>query len=961
MRSVFTSRNGTLWVGTQEGLNRYEPATQSFQRYSFADVGAGCNFIRQILECQDGKLWLATKGGVVRFDPATGKVDRLDMPIGNASPVDVKSVRRILLDGNTLWIGTQDGLFTYDIKTKQIRSFRQNEAVLASLPDGYITALARDPKTGKILIGTKRGYLTRLNPKTGVFRPVSQLAMTDQAISALLFTRSGDLWVGVNRTGLYHFNGVTNQFLLYQNNENNPRSLISNSISGLFEDQSGVIWVLTDDSGVCWFNAGVDKLHSLYDEIDYQPSNTQGFDAAGLAIDPADNSVWVATRDGAVHIHPQTKAYRMYKHDPKNSNSLSDNLTYSVLADGRQRTWVGTNSGLDWLDPITGRVEHIPGLIANEDSGKTPAVLAKSIAGNQVFGLLRLPDGRVLMGTNEKLNVYDPRTGRFSHQYNDARIAKLPGRNYNTLYLDRQQNLWVGGLGPVFKISPDFRLLAEYVHSDDPQSLPDEGATGFAEDRFGRMWISTDNGLACLNQKTGKFKVFTTLHGLPHDDISAVLSIGDTLWISTSRGLAYTDIKNPRFIVFNEADGFSSSEFESGSAIRDATGRLYFGAMRSLVYTNPNRIKQNKFVPPVYLTSFRVNTQELVRDPSVAPDKLELRYTQNMFTFEMAALNYDNPADNQYAYRLENFDTDWNREGNRPFASYTNIPPGEYVLHIIAANNDGVWNKKGYRLPITILAPFWQTWWFRITTLVSLLALTGFIARWREKGRAAVEREKVELRERIAASEMKALRSQMNPHFLYNSLNAIRLFILQNDSDNADKYLVKFARLMRLILDNSRLEWVTLDSELEQLTLYLELEQLRFDDLFDFSVKADPELALEKTAIPPMIIQPYIENAILHGMAHKKSKGCIRVTIEPKETHLECTVDDNGVGRVRAQSLKKTTSKHQSVGLRVTEDRLQLIGQRSGQVAGVQIIDKYDDQQQSTGTRVVIQLPFLSQ
>ncbi|GAB3998380.1 hypothetical protein GCM10028807_45910 [Spirosoma daeguense] len=960
VRTIFTARNGTIWVGAQEGLNRYEPATQSFQRYSFADVGPGCNFVRSIVESRDGRLWLATKGGVVSFEPNTGRVALLTMPAGEQSESEVKSVRRMLIDGNTLWIGTQDGLFAYNLLTKQIRTFRNDPAVTTSLPDNYVTALAKNPRSGQILVGTKEGHLTYLNPGTGEFKSVSELSV-NQSISSVLFTRSGDLWVGVNRAGLYHFDASAKRFDQYVNNENNPRSLISNSVIALFEDRSGVVWVMTDDSGVCWFNPTVDKLHSVFDEIDYQPANTQGFDAAGLSLDATNNSIWVATRDGVVHINPQTKAYRIYNQKPGNSASLIDNMTYSILADQPRRVWVGSNGGLDWLDPATDHVQHIPSIAPTDEGGKTPlATSDKAIAGTQVFGLLKASDGRIFIGTNEKLTIYDPKTGRFSHQFNNPQIAKLPGKNYNTLFLDRHRNLWVGGLGPIFKISPDLRLLAKYEHSDDVQTLPDEGVTGFADDRFGRMWVSTDNGLACLNQKTGKFQVFTTQHGLPHNDLSAVFILGDTLWISTSQGLAYTDVRRPKFTVFNEADGFSASEFESGSVVRDATGRLYFGGMRSLVYTYPERIRQNRYVPPVYLTSFRVNGQEMLKNPFAAPPTLELEPNQNTFTFEMAALSFDNPNDNRYAYRLEEFDTDWQREGNRAFASYTNIPPGNYVLHVIAANNDGAWNRSGYRLPITILAPFWQTWWFRISTLVSLLTLTGFVARWREKQRAAVQREKSEMRERIAASEMKALRSQMNPHFLYNSLNAIRLFILQNDSDNADKYLVKFARLMRLILDNSRLEWVTLDNELEQLTLYMELEQLRFDNLFDFSITTDSSLSLEKTAIPPMIIQPYIENAILHGMAHKQSKGCIQVCIVSKPTHLECIIDDDGIGRMQAQTFKKPDSKHRSVGLRVTEDRLQLIGQRSGRTAGVQILDKYNDQQQATGTRVVIQLPFVN-
>ena len=959
VRYVFTAQNGTLWVGAQEGLNRFEPATQSFRRYSFSHLGVGCNFVRFITEGKNGQLWLGTKGGVVDFDPATGQANLLALPAGSLPAA--KSIRRILPDGHTLWIGTEGGLFAYDLTTKKARSFRQNSLAPASLPHDYITSLARNSRTGEILIGMNKGQLSSLNPATGIFRTMYQLAV-DQPVSALLFTQKGELWVGVKGGGLHRYDASTNRFFSYHNSENNPRSLISNSISALMEDRAGVVWVLTDDAGICRFNPQVDKFHSLYDEVGYQPVSTQGFDAGGLSVD-REGTIWVATRDGVAHINQHTKSYKLYRNDPKNPHSLDNNFTFSVASDLSGHIWVGTSTGLNKLDPVSGRVERIPNLIpADEPTKKSTINLAKGVSGNQTFKAIKAPDGRLFFGTNEKLTIYDSKTGRFRHQFNDSLIRNLPGKNYNELYFDRQQNLWVGGLGPVFKISPDLRLLAQYTHNeDDPQSLPDEGVTAFAEDRFGRMWIGTDNGLTCLNQKTGKFRVFTTKQGLPHNDISAVLLIGDTLWLSTSGGVASMDVRRFRVTIFDETDGFSVSEFESASVTRDSSGRIYFGALRGLVYVQPNQIRLNSFVPPVYLTSFRVNAQELLPDPAATPAGLTLRYTQNMFTFEMAALSFDNPIDNRYAYRLEGFEEKWNQEGNRAFATYTNVPPGDYVLQVIAANNDGVWNRTGYRLPITILAPFWQTWWFRLLSLSALIAITVVIARWREKRLANEQREKSELRERIAMSEMKALRSQMNPHFLYNSLNAIRLFILQNDSDNADKYLVKFARLMRLILDNSRQEWVTLASELEQLTLYLELEQLRFDNKFVFSITTDPALRLEKTSIPPMIIQPYIENAILHGIAHKKSQGSIQIRIERKSTHLECTIDDDGVGRQRAASLKQQPSTHQSVGLRVTEDRLQLIGQRSGQASGVEIQDKYDDDQQATGTRVVIELPFLDE
>ncbi|WP_128546580.1 sensor histidine kinase [Larkinella soli] len=961
VRTVFRAKNGAVWIGTQQGLNRFDPRDQGFDRFAFSALGPGCNFIRTITETPDGQLWLGTNGGLVLFNPATGLSRGITLPADTASSASANAIRFVLPVGSVHWIATQGGLFAYDRSTGRIQTYRHDPAVPTSLPDDYVSTLALDPHTGELLVGTRSGRLARMNRKTGQCR-LMPLAVA-QTISSLLFTRAGTLWVGVGGEGLFRYDPVRDRFLSYKNDENNPRTLGSNSVKYLFEDRAGVVWVGTDDAGVSWFNPTVEKMHSLFDDVGYRPVSSLGFDAAGLSLDRR-NGLWVATRDGLARFDLSAQTYRLYRHHPEDPRSLSNNLLYTTLADRSGQVWAGHPTGLDRLDPATGHFDHLRCLPAPDHPTDYPPfdpARRDFVAGNQVFDVVEGPDGRIYIGTNEKLTVYDPRTRTFLHQFNDERIRSLPGKNYNTLHFDRQNNLWVGGLGPVFKISADLRLLAQYVHrEDDPSGVPDEGVTDFEEDRFGRMWMSTDNGLACLDQKTGRFMVFTKKHGLPHSDISAIALTGDTLWVSTSNGLASTSIRRIQFTVFDEADGLPTAEFESGARIRDAGGRLYFGAMRGLIYLQPGNLKPNRFVPPVYLTSFRVNNREQLPEPRADPSGFTFDYTQNQFAFDMAALSYDNPSANRYAYRLENFEDRWNQVGSQPFGTYTNVPPGNYVLHVIAANNDGVWNRVGYRLPLTIRAPFWQTWWFRIPAFVLLIVSTVFIAQWRARRQAREQQEKSELRERIAASEMKALRSQMNPHFLYNSLNAIRLFVLQNDSDNADKYLVKFARLMRLILGNSRQEWVPLANEIEQLQLYLELEQLRFSHKFDFAIEVDPALRQDATSIPPMIIQPYIENAILHGISHKKERGMIRVGIRAADDHMECSVDDDGVGRQRARQLKgPSSSSHQSVGMVVTEERVQLIRQRSGKDAGVTIIDKVDAGGAPAGTTVLIRLPLV--
>ncbi|WP_229311790.1 sensor histidine kinase [Larkinella rosea] len=962
-RSIFKSSDGIIWVGTQRGLNRIDPKTQAIKRFYFTNLGEGCNFVRTIAQTPDGLLWFGTNNGVVTFNPVTEKSSLLAIPSDSADRQTASSVRHLLIDDTNLWIGTQAGLYAYNRQTKQFRIFRHDESVPTSLPDNYVLSIARHPRLGEIYVGTRQGRLAVLNPTTGLFRRLPIDA--GRGITSILITKNENVWITTAGEGLFRYDAKKNRFLGYKNDENNPRSLVSNSLKTLFEDQSGIIWIGSDDAGLSWFNPKIDKFRSLFDDVGYHPVSTLGKDAASLSFDEQDR-LWIATRDGLTMIDPTRQTYRLYRHDPANPKSIGNNLAYTVLAEKTGKIWVGHLTGVSRLDTTTHLFEQIPCLPAPDDLDNYPPFNPKRrdfVAGSQVFSVIQNRDGRVFIGSNEKLTIYDPKTNLFLNQFNDERIRKLPGKNYNTMYLDRFNNLWVGGLGPVYKISPDLKLLDTYIHNeDDLHSLPDEGITDFAEDETGKLWVSSDNGLGRLDEATKKFDVFTTRHGLPNSDIAGLRMTGDTLWVSTSNGVAVTDIKQLRFVPFDEADGLPTSEFESGSSERDGKRRLYFGAMRDLVYIQPGKIRINRFVPPVYLTSFKVNGRELLRNLSATPPDIVLDHDQNQFSFEMAALNFDNPGANRYAYRLEGSEEKWNQTGTRPFASYTNVPSGDYVLHVIAANNDGIWNREGYRLRITIRTPFWETWWFRTAALAALIALVFFIAQWRNRRVAKEQQEKSDLRERIAMSEMKALRSQMNPHFLYNSLNAVRLFVLQNDSDNADKYLVKFARLMRLILGNSRQEWVPLASETEQLQLYLELEQLRFNHKFDFAIETDPSLDQERVAIPPMIIQPYIENAILHGIAHKKSRGFIQVCIKPVGEQLECMVDDDGVGRQKSAALKRSSAtSHQSVGLKVTEERLQLIQQRSGKEAGVAMIDKVDDDQEPAGTRVVIRLPLTLQ
>jgi LytS/YehU family sensor histidine kinase len=279
-------------------------------------------------------------------------------------------------------------------------------------------------------------------------------------------------------------------------------------------------------------------------------------------------------------------------------------------------------------------------------------------------------------------------------------------------------------------------------------------------------------------------------------------------------------------------------------------------------------------------------------------------------------------------------------------------------------SSDGVSAQK--KLTLTIHPPFWQTWWFHTLSVLMLAGLlySGLryrIAQVRKEERLQSEhtRQQAAFQKKVSELEMQALRAQMNPHFIFNCLNSINGYILENQPDEASDYLAKFARLIRLILQNSNAPTVSLENELEALDLYLKMEALRFEGKFTFEIQCDQSIEAKYLEIPPLLIQPYVENAIWHGLLHKKEEGHLSIHLLQEEGLLLCSIEDDGIGRKRSIELKsKTATKKKSMGMKITAQRLELLTQLHGKQAKVEVIDLVDAQGSACGTRVFLKIPL---
>jgi len=335
----------------------------------------------------------------------------------------------------------------------------------------------------------------------------------------------------------------------------------------------------------------------------------------------------------------------------------------------------------------------------------------------------------------------------------------------------------------------------------------------------------------------------------------------------------------------------------------------------------------------------RIATDNFIEDP------LQLSYKENNIQFDYTAIDYTNSEKITFAYMLEGFDNDWVTANTNRKVNYANLKGGEYTFKLKACNSSGLWNESYAKFKFYIKPPFWQRWWFWPVLALIFITVVLFVARKRIENIRQKEKQKTALHKAMAELETKMLRSQMNPHFIFNSLNSVQKYIWENKEEDAAEYLASFAKLIRAILENSRKETISLKEEIDVIKLYIELEHRRSNAHFD----------QDKVRIPPMLMQPFIENAIWHGLNKKEAKGNLKIIVLRQDQQLVCIIDDDGVGR--QQSAGNNAEERKSLGMEITQQRINRLMETSNQNASVVITDKKENAV-ATGTTVTITLPL---
>jgi len=735
--SIIEDQQGYLWIGTRlGGLNRYDSKIGNFQSYRHNPDNpnsVSSNRINTILEDSLGFLWIGTDNGLNRFNPQTHTFTHFFNIPGVTTSLSNNHISVLFEDSNgVLWIGTIDGgLNKFDADDFTFKRFNYDLKNPSSLSSNTVNDIVEDHR-GNLWVATPTG-LNRMSPFANYFirythNDSESNSMIDNSVSKLLVDKSGSLWVGTDN-GLDRHEPQNRRFVHYQHNPGNAESLKSNIILSLYEDRGGVFWVGTFGNGVDKYNRGQNKFaYFQYDSDD--PNSLSSNYVAPIAVERS-GIVWIGTYGGGLNRYdPRLMQFTHYTSSSGYPGGLPSDIITSLLVDSDRVLWVGTNRGLSRYDSDSDEFIHYTSSV--QDPYLNEPIDPQTITPGSVAAIYEDKDGNLWIGTSNGLNKFNPENETFSHILSNPKQANsLSSNSITCIFQDSDGNLWVGtsdnGLN---RIDPESGGIVHYLY--DPQqtgSLSHSSVSYVFEDSRGILWVATaGGGLNRYNSKKDSFTYYTVKHGLPNNVVYGIVEDNHSnLWISTNYGLSRFNPVSGPFRNYTVEDGLQSNEFSRNSFARSTDGKLYFGGINGLNIFKPEEIQDNTYAPPVVFTAFEQNGVPL-------PDSLQTEYIQeiklawpnNSFRFEFTTLSYAKPSSIQYAYKLENFDNDWNFIGAQGEGRYTNLPGGTYILHIKGTNADEIWSENSQSVRIVVVPPFWNTLPFRVLVILTVLGI-GFL------------------------------------------------------------------------------------------------------------------------------------------------------------------------------------------------------------------------------------------
>ncbi len=771
--SVCLDRDGTLWFGTTGGvLVRYN---REYDRFSEVDLNGSesapfCDGVGAILEDQKGDLVIGTQKGGLRIFNKKNQTFRY-YHTANSDLLSNNIISLFIDKEGLIYIGTDDkGLFILDRENNRFRNY-QHSSDTSSLSSNRVQCFYEDSKHN-IWIGTESGLNIFLRERNGFIKFINKRdnpnSISENNIRGICEDKNNTVWIATFGGGLnkYERDGT---FSSFKSDNNYQSSLSSDFLLNLYSDNSNVLWIGTRNRGVCKIDLQGKRFHTIsrfFQNSTFSKTN----DVTSVYLDSS-GIFWVATRinKGLFTFTKNNNGFLTFKDYLVISEELSNQTITSCFEDINHNIWFCSTSGKIFEYEIKTKAYRI----------------FNSKTGHSFWQMMYLGDNKCLIATRSGFLKFDIDVKEFSDFNPDSDSLRFFEKyDQQWALVDKEKNLWFPW-DAVMKYEIDKDKFTEYKSiKSDTNSFQGDYFQGMCEDSLGNYYFTSNLGLNRLNRLTGKFKFYPVETGE-----NIIIDNSGILWSATNYEYGLTEF-NPEtneYRVYNMTDGIQGNRFNYfGAKTKDKEGNLYFGGPNGLTYFNPDEIKDNSYIPKILITNFQIFNESVKPSPdnpflknniTVAKD-ITLSYKENVFSFEFAALIFNNPSKNQYAYKMEGFDTGWVYCGTKRTATYTNLDPGEYTFRVKGSNNDGIWNEEGTSIKITITPPWWQSWWFKScgAALIFLTAGIGYKKRVNKLKKEKLAQE--EYSRKLLASQEDERKRIANE--LHDSI-AHDILILKND------------------------------------------------------------------------------------------------------------------------------------------------------------------------------------
>ncbi|CAL1520516.1 two-component regulator propeller domain-containing protein [Chitinophaga sp. MM2321] len=959
---------GRIWMGTPDNIRVYDPVTTLIRTLKVDNMpdlpqGLQCS---NIVQDRDGVIWATTLDGLMRFDEKAFNFKRVTT-IPEAERKQMKDAIMEDESGN-LWISGENKLFILDRQRKQLFSPTNNPQQLPvlTIPNSF-KKIFTDPQH-RVWLAGRRGKLYCYNPATRQLMDYDFLAPTPakkgispnenwNAIFDVMADGEKNVWVATEKAGIFRHNENTRDFDVNITADNSDERGFSYDYETncFLSDREGHLWIGTDHG------INILSLHNkTFRLLDHRTSfpNTSAKlpmgEITGL-MQATNGDVYVGYwGKGFSRLSSQLNLIKNYVHnvrDPLHALPEERGLVWSFAELKNGTIVVGQESGnLSLFNPATGEfTAHL----------SSPALCEQT-----PLCLLSQKDTIVWIGLYKRgLSSWNPEQNTFYH-YNELTDSLRRPLSVMQIVPQDDSLLWLGtsGGGLILFNTRTRKIAATQSFKWDSHYYTN--ITSLRKYNDSMLLAGTDHGLWIFNTIRKTYRPLR-INGQLFDEwvLSMQEDVPGKIWFTTQYGFYRLTIPGEKLETFVQADDIIDNDRKVRRRIvKMQDGHLLVGASDHFVSFDPTSLQVAPPPPDVTIVSLKaLDSSVLIEAALHGGAPVMLTHKQNFISIEFKSLQYHREKI-RYYYQLEGVDENWVSAEDILLAKYTNLAPGSYSFRVRAVNTAGTFSDHISVLQLYIKPAFWQTPWFRLLCLLIAAALIYLYFRLRISSIKREARQRTAIQQQMAQLEMTALRAQMNPHFIFNALNSIQTFMMKNETEQALSYLGRFARLIRNVLDNSQLNNITISREVNMLTNYMELEKLRFADQFEYHIIIDPQLDADMVEIPTMIIQPFVENAIWHGLLHIKTKAKLIITFQVVDDRVLCTVEDNGVGREKATALKSMNKqRHHSRGLQITRDRLHLYNSMFNVAASFDIEDLTDGAGNATGTRVNLWFPLVEE